>query len=129
MDIIELKTFLSVAKHRSFSLASEALFLTQPAVSKRIASLESKLGIPLFDRIGHQIHLPEYGRALMPRAKQLLLEIEDIQRDLSNLSNSVEGNLSIGASHHIGLRRLPPHLKQYTQRYPQVKLDISFWDS
>lgn len=129
MEIIELKTFLSVAKHQSFSLASKALFLTQPAISKRIASLEKKLDVPLFDRIGHQVHLTEYGKALQPRAEKLILEIEDISRSLKNISNKVSGKLSIGASHHIGLRRLPPHLKRYTKKYPDVNLDISFLDS
>ncbi len=57
MDINELQAFTHVADEGSFSRAAEALFLTQPAVSKRVASLESELHARLFDRIGRRLSL------------------------------------------------------------------------
>jgi DNA-binding transcriptional LysR family regulator len=129
MDIAALKAFVTVADAGSFSLAAEQLFLTQPAVSKRISVLESELGTRLFDRIGRTITLTEAGLALLPRARSILLEVEDSVRALSNLSGEVHGTLRFGTSHHIGLRRLPPTLKRFVQRYPQVRLDIRFMDS
>jgi DNA-binding transcriptional LysR family regulator len=59
----------------------------------------------------------------------VLRDLQDIQRVLNNLSGQVSGQLSMGTSHHIGLHRLPPLLKNYTRQYPQVKLDISFLGS
>ena len=56
MDISELRAFLEVSKYQSFSLAADHLYLTQPAVSKRVARLEEELGVRLFDRIGRQVH-------------------------------------------------------------------------
>ncbi|MCW8890471.1 MAG: LysR family transcriptional regulator [Sedimenticola sp.] len=129
MDINELKAFLAVAETESFSLAGEQLHLTQPAVSKRVASLESELNTRLFDRISRNISLTEAGRQLLPRAQQMLYELEDIRRSISNLTGEVSGTLTMGTSHHIGLRRLPPALKHYSRRYPQVQLDIRFMDS
>ncbi len=129
MEINELKAFMAVADNGSFSLAAEQLFITQPAVSKRVASLEEQLGVQLFDRIGRQVSLTEGGRQLLPRARHILLEMLDIQRSLSNLNQEVTGTLTMGTSHHIGLRRLPPVLKQFSREYPQVQLDISFMDS
>ena len=129
MEIHELSAFLAVAETGSFSQAAEHLFLTQPAVSKRIAALESRLGVRLFDRIGHRINLTEAGRQLRPRARDLLDEISDIHRSLSNLSGEVGGTLSMGTSHHIGLHRLPPILRRFNRDYPQVRLDIRFLDS
>ncbi len=129
MEINELKTFVTVAKLGSFSLAAEKLFLSQPAISKRIAQLESQLDTRLLDRIGHKVSLTEQGRNLLPRAETLLLEVEDIKRAMSNLDSHVTGNLMIGASHHVGLRRLPPVLKHFSKEYPDVNLDISFVDS
>lgn len=129
MDISTLTTFVTVAEQQSFSLASEHLFLTQPAISKRIAALESALNTRLFDRIGRQITLTESGEALLPRARRILLELEDSRRAISNLSSSVAGKLRIATSHHIGLHRLPPALRQFNAAYPQVDLDLRFMDS
>ncbi len=129
MEINELKTFVSVAHCSSFSLAAEALFLSQPAVSKRVALLEESLNVKLFDRIGHKVSLTEQGKALLPKAQGILLELEDLRRAMSTLKNEVKGDLTIGASHHIGLRRLPPLLKRFSKQYPEVNLDIRFVDS
>ncbi len=129
MDIAELNAFVAVADAGSFSQAALELHLTQPAVSKRISQLESSLNCQLFDRIGRQVILTEAGRDLLPRANRILLEMEDLRRAMSNLSGEVTGTLKIGTSHHIGLHRLPPVLKQFSRLYPQVKLDIQFIDS
>ncbi len=129
MDIASLQAFVAVAKHASFSIASEKLFLTQPAISKRISSLESQLGARLFDRINRKVSLTQAGLKLLPRAHQLILDIEDCKRVVTNLSSQVSGTLSIGTSHHIGLHRLPPVLSQFTNKYPDVELNLQFMDS
>jgi len=129
MDINALKAFLAVAETASFSVAAEQLHLTQPAVSKRVASLEEELDTRLFDRISRRISLTEAGRQLLPRAQRMIYELEDIRRSISNLNGEVSGKLTMGTSHHIGLRRLPPALKRYSRRYPGVQLDIRFMDS
>ena len=129
MDTQALTAFLAVAESGSFSTAAERLFLTQPAVSKRIAQLEQQLGTRLFDRVGRRIRLTEAGEALLPRARQVLLDLEDMSRAISNLTGTVSGTLRIGTSHHIGLHRLPPVLRRFSREYPDVKLDIHFIDS
>ena len=129
MDTQALTAFLAVAESGSFSTAAERLFLTQPAVSKRIAQLEQQLGTRLFDRVGRRIRLTEAGEALLPRARQVLLDLEDMGRAISNLTGTVSGTLRIGTSHHIGLHRLPPVLRRFSREYPDVKLDIHFIDS
>lgn len=125
----DLKVFISVAKHLSFSKAGEELYLTQPAISKRIASLEEQLGKPLFERFRRKVLLTEAGELLLPQAKQILNSIEEASKQIKDLGSTVEGKLSIAFSHHIGLHRLPPYLKQYRQLYPEVSLDIQFVDS
>lgn len=129
MDTQNLRAFLAVADHGSFSEAAEALHLTQPAISKRIAGLEDELDTRLFDRIGRRISLTESGRLLLPRARNILLAIEDTRRSLQNRDGIVEGRLAIGTSHHAGLHRLPPTLRHFARDYPQVALDIRFLDS
>ena len=129
MDTVNLQTFITAAELKSFSLAAEQLYLTQPAVSKRVATLEGELGSALFDRIGRRVSLTEAGRELLPRAKTILREIEDSRRLISNLTGRVAGQLSIGTSHHIGLHRLPPALKEFSKTFPDVELELQFMDS
>ncbi len=129
MDITALQAFIAIADNATFSQAAEKLFLTQPAVSKRIATLEQELGGRLFDRIGRQVVLTEAGHALLPHARRILDEVENSRRAISDLSGQIAGRLSLGTSHHIGLHRLPPLLRELTVNYPQVRLDIRFLDS
>ena len=129
MDTQSLVAFIEVAEAGSFSRAAERLHLSQPAISKRIAALEEQIGQPVFDRVGRQISLTDAGRALLPYARRALQDIEDGRRALTLLSGQVGGRLSIGTSHHIGLHRLPPVLRQFTQQYPDVDLDLHFMDS
>jgi len=129
MDINNLQAFVKVAEYGSFSLAAETLHLTQPAVSKRVAALESSLNTRLFDRIGHQVTLTEGGNQLLPQAQEMLNKAADIRRSLANLTDQVTGTLSMGTSHHIGLHRLPPVLRQFSQSYPDVQLDLQFMGS
>lgn len=129
MNLEGLNAFLAVAETGSFTGAGERLFLTQPAISKRIAQLEGDLDTRLFDRIGREVRLTQSGDALLPRARAILLTLEDTRRALHNLSGGIDGRLSFGTSHHIGLHRLPPLLREFSSRYPKVQLDIRFLDS
>lgn len=129
MDLANLNAFIAIAETGSFSLAGERLHLTQPAVSKRIASLEQQLRVRLFDRLGREIGLTEAGRALLPRAYQILGVLDDTRRALTNLNGEISGRLTLATSHHIGLHRLPPLLRAFTRAHPQVALDIQFLDS
>ena len=129
MDIQNLSAFIAVSNAGSFSRAAELLFITQPAVSKRIASLESELNTHLFDRIGKKILLTEAGYALLPSAQRILAELDESKRAIGNLNNKVSGHLKIATSHHIGLHRLPPVLRAFTTDYPSVDIDIRFMDS
>ena len=129
MDIQNIRAFLMVAETQSFSRAAEKLFLTQPAISKRIATLEDSLDCQLFDRLGKNIQLTQAGQALIPSYQRILSEINETRRIISTLRSEVSGHLKFGTSHHIGLHRLPPILKQYTKLYHQVELDIQFMDS
>lgn len=126
MDLNALIAFVEVARYQSFSMAADALFISQPAISKRISALEAELGTALFNRINRKVTLTEAGRALLPRVQALRTELEDIRRLASNLSGDVHGALTMGTSHHIGLHRLPPALSEFNQRYPAVQLDLRF---
>ncbi len=129
MDTQNLKAFVAVAEHLSFSAAAEQLHITQPAISKRIHLLEQQLASLLFDRVGRQVSLTEAGRTLLPLAQNILDSINMAKQAVADLSGEVRGQLKLITSHHIGLHRLPRVLREYSQRYPLVDLDIRFMDS
>jgi DNA-binding transcriptional LysR family regulator len=129
MDIQGIQAFLTVSDTGSFSRAADTLFLTQPAVSKRIQALEHSLGITLFDRIGKSVRLTEAGHALLPSCRRIIAEITESRRIISNLRETTSGTLSLATSHHIGLHRLPPVLREFSKDYPDVELKLSFLDS
>jgi len=129
VDNQNLKAFITVAELGSFSEAADSLYLTQSAISKRIALLEQQIGKRLFDRIARQVSLTEAGNELLPRARRILQEYENALQAINDLSGEASGTLRLAISHHLGLHRLPPILKQFAQQYPNVTLDIEFMDS
>ena len=129
MDTQLLDAFIAVVETGSFSAAAERIHLTQPAISKRIALLEEQFNCRLFDRIARSVSLTEAGTALLPKARNILLSVEETHQIIRDLSGAIAGNLRLAISHHIGLHRLPPVLKAFTARYPQVNIDIDFMES
>ena len=129
MHLDELESFIQVARLRSFSVAAQQLHISQPAMSKRIQSLESHLGVSLFDRLGKRVRLTPAGELLVGKANAILDLSRDMERDVGNLAQTISGRLSMATSHHIGLHRLSPVLQRFTQQYPEVELDIQFEDS
>jgi DNA-binding transcriptional LysR family regulator len=129
LDIHCIQAFLAVSETGSFSRAADLLCITQPAISKRIQSLEHSLGITLFDRVGKGVRLTEAGEALLPSSRRIVGEIAESERIISNLRKTTRGILSLATSHHIGLHRLPHVLRDYSTSYPDVELKVSFMDS
>lgn len=129
MDLQALEAFLAVAETGSFSRAGEKLFLTQPAISKRIANLEIQLSAPLFDRIGRDVYLTEAGELLKTRAKLIVDDIKDAQSTVSQLNSKDVRQLTLASSHHIGLHYLGPILRRFIDENPVAKLDVKFLES
>lgn len=129
MDTDSLKAFVCVAHTRSFSIAAQQLFLTQPAVSKRISKLEEQLNHRLFDRLGRDLTLTEAGHVLLPRAEQLLRDMDEIERNVQDLTGEIVGTLRVATSHHVGLHHLPPILREFAATHENVNLQFEFLDS
>ena len=126
MDANSLKAFLTIVDQGSFSEAAETLHLTQPAISKRLAALETQLGTRLIDRSNREIRLTEAGTRLLPHARKILDEIHNARMALTTSAASIGGELHAIASHHIGLHHLPNWLRRYRREYPQVDLHLQF---
>lgn len=129
MNTTNLNTFLAVMQTGSISQAADKLYITQPAVSKRIKNLEDEFDVKLFDTVGRGIVPTRAAHDLIPHAKRWLDDYDNLKINLKNRQQTVSGKLVIGTSHHIGLHHLPAVLKQFIQRYPAVQLEVNFVDS
>ena len=129
MNTTNLLTFITVMQTGSISCAARRLYITQPAISKRIKNLEEEFGVVLFDTLGRGIMPTPAANNLLVHAKRWLDEYETCKVDLQDLLSTVSGRLIIGTSHHIGLHHLPSVLKQYIHRHAHVQLEVKFLDS
>ncbi|WP_313597420.1 LysR family transcriptional regulator [Psychrobacter sanguinis] len=129
MNTTNLTTFITVMQTGSISGAAEKLFITQPAVSKRIKNLEDEFKVTLFDTLGRGIVPTAAANELLPHAKRWLDGYDNFKINIQNSQQTISGKLVIGTSHHIGLHHLPPVLKQFIQMYPSVQLEVHFVDS
>ena len=129
MNLAAFEAFVKVMETGSISMAADLLFITQPAVTKRIHSLEEYFGVKLFESAGRGVQATHAAHSLLPKVKNWLNELGDIHHTLSHEQGQVQGKLKIGTSHHIGLHHLPNHLRNYVQAFPEVTLDVHFVDS
>ncbi|MBP5992562.1 MAG: LysR family transcriptional regulator [Acinetobacter sp.] len=129
MNLAAFEAFVKVMETGSISMAADQLFITQPAVTKRIHSLEDYFGVKLFESAGRGVQATHAAHSLLPKVKNWLNELGDIHHTLSHDQTQIKGKLKVGTSHHIGLHHLPEHLKAYVQQYPDVTLDVHFVDS
>ena len=96
MTITQLKTFLTVCRCMSFTLAAQRLFLSQPAVSRQMAALERELGTPLFERTRNQLQLTAAGEHLSRRLAPLLVQLDGLLDQTRRIGDGLEGELCIG---------------------------------
>jgi DNA-binding transcriptional LysR family regulator len=124
-----LRTFLAVRRHRNLTRAAEELFLSQPAVSRRIDRLEKSLGLPVFERLGNALHLTEAGEALAKEAAELIGSAERIAEVVRARQTGERGRLRVGASTTPGLYLLPPVLLRFRARHPKVDVHYAVENS
>lgn len=126
VDLFYLKTFVAVTRTRSFRVAAERNFVTQPAVSQHIRVLEKKLGAALFERRGKNVALTRAGETFLPYAENILKQYEEAQTRVRELDNKFGGTIRIATIYSIGLYELQPVIKQFLKKYPEVNLHVEY---
>ncbi|MGR3503555.1 LysR family transcriptional regulator [Pseudaestuariivita sp.] len=124
MTFEQLRTFFWVARLGGFRKASEQLNLSQPAVSTRIATLETELQAKLFDRGAGALILTKHGQQLLGYAEQMLFVEEEIKQRVGNPSEA-EGLFRIGASETVAQAWLPEFIQAFSAAYPRVNVDLT----
>jgi DNA-binding transcriptional LysR family regulator len=116
----QLRLFAAVAEHKSVTKAAEEVHLTQPAVSIQIKRLEGKVGMPLIEHIGKELHLTVAGEEVYDAAKDVLERLSDLENSLNDLQGEVAGPLNV----HVvssGKYFMPHLLGSFVRRYPKVE--------
>ncbi|MBS1814226.1 MAG: LysR family transcriptional regulator [Acidobacteria bacterium] len=124
MENARLKVFRAVAKHLNFRMASEELFLTQPAITQQIKALEEEVGAPLFDRSKGRVALTQHGVVLLGYAEQLKRTVDEAVEALAAIGGAHGGELSIGASQTIAQYLLPRIVAGFLKEHPRVSMQI-----
>ena len=103
----DLRYFLAVAEQLSFTRAAEALFVSQPALSKQVRGLEARLGTELFTRGHRSIELTDAGRALLPRAERIVEEWDGAVAELRAETDTAGRTVVVGFHTRIGRGLVP----------------------
>ena len=126
MTLKQLKYLITIADNGlNISSAAEKLFTSQPGISKQIKYLEAELGMQLFKRKGKSlVSITNAGLEVIEKARNILRESENIKRIAGDLSGEEEGKLSIATTHTQARYILPDIIKNFTQKYPKIDLEL-----
>jgi DNA-binding transcriptional LysR family regulator len=124
MDLHRLEIFCKVVEFKSFTLAAEALSLSQPTVSEHIRSLEEMAGDKLVDRLGRELRLTPAGHILHRYALKLLHLREEARQALAASRGELLGRLVIGASTIPGSYLLPQIIGAFKAKHPTIQITL-----
>jgi DNA-binding transcriptional LysR family regulator len=125
MKLDQLRVFMAVAEHLHFTRAADSLYITQPAVSASIQSLEEEYGVKLFHRVGRHVELTDAGEMLQIEAQKILEQVELTAQGLRELNDLQRGELKVGSSLTVGNYWLPQKISQFKQKYPGISINCT----
>lgn len=123
MNLRQLKIYVSVCNHKSFTSAAKALYMTQPAISHVIHDLELEVGTALLERAPKNINLTPAGFILFEKAKHLLSVYEDLEKDISNLNELAP--LRIGSCITVAHTFLIQLIESMNETYPDLTIPVT----
>lgn len=119
-----LTVFTAVVERGSFAAAAEHLGLSRTAASRMVMDLEANLGAMLLNRTTRRISLTQTGEAYLSRARSVLEQLDEADREASRQTTRPSGRLRLSAPMSFGIRHLAPRLKDYMDAYPDMQLDL-----
>ena len=120
MELRELRYFLAVAREKNITKAADALYISQPSLSKQMQNLEKEIGSPLFVRGSRSVALTETGMLLKKRAEELLELYEKTEAELAAPAETVCGEVRIGGGESYALQTVMQAAKAVQDNYPHV---------
>lgn len=124
MEVHQLRYFCAVARHGTFTRASEVEHVAQPSLSQQILKLEAELGSRLFDRLPRSAKLTVFGQALLPKAERILRELDEAKTELLEMAGNEKGDVVVGIIPTIAAYLLPKLLRGFAARHPLITVKI-----
>lgn len=124
MDLNCLKVFHEACKYKSFTKASQKLFVSQSAVSMQIKKLEQNLEVQLIERNAKTFKLTNEGAELYKMAKDIFEKVSRMENNIQRIIKSKKEKLFIGSNHNIGEPILPTIIKEFTEIEENIEFDI-----
>ncbi|MBC6007831.1 LysR family transcriptional regulator, partial [Bacillus pumilus] len=124
MDIRHLTYFLEVARLKSFTKASQSLYVSQPTISKMVKNLEDELEVQLFYRNGRQVEMTDAGQTMYTQASEITQSFQNLTSELNDLMNVKKGHIRIGLPPMIGSSFFPNVMGEFRQQYPDVTFQL-----
>jgi LysR family transcriptional regulator, transcriptional activator of the cysJI operon len=125
----QLWVFYNVALHNSFSLAAQALFMTQPGISTQIKLLENYYEVKLFERYGKKIKLTNTGEILFSYTERIFNLIQESGTIIEDIKGGNSGNLKISASLTMGTYYIPNIISVFKKNNPHIEIQMSVGNS
>lgn len=123
MDVRALRYFVEVVRQQSFTRAAEALFVTQPTISKMLRQLEDELNCTLLLREGRRLHLTDSGQVVYQRGLMILQEFKQLELEIGDINQLKTGELRLGVPPMVGMQ-IAGSVSAFRQRYPGITLKI-----
>jgi LysR family carnitine catabolism transcriptional activator len=120
----QLRAFLLVAQHHSFTRAAESLFITPSGLSVLIRELETQLGFRLFDRTTRHVELTSYGRELLVATRRNLEELDAAMSRIGQTAKDAGQSLSVGAPALVSANVLPQAIKEFRTQCPTARIQL-----
>lgn len=127
-SLTSMKVFGSVVEAGSFASAARRLKLSRAVVTKHVAALEDRLNVRLLERTTRKLSVTEAGGRYYERCAQILVEIEDAEREAAHATAVPSGTLRISAPHTFASMHIAPHLAEFRRKFPDVDLEITLSD-
>jgi DNA-binding transcriptional LysR family regulator len=124
----ELGFFYQLAKSGSLTATARELNLTPPAVSKRLAQLEARLGVRLLNRTTRKVSLTEEGELYYREAARILSDIEQLEQTITSRRAAPRGLVRVNATFGLGHRYLAPAISRFVRQYPEVRVQLQLTD-
>ncbi len=124
MEIHQLRYFCAVARYGTFTRAANVEHVAQPSLSQQVLKLEAELGAPLFDRLPRSARLTVFGTAFLPKAEQILRELDDAKTEMLEMAGKEKGEVVLGVIPTIASYLLPRLLAGFSRTHSQIRISL-----
>jgi LysR family transcriptional regulator, hydrogen peroxide-inducible genes activator len=124
VSLIQLEYIVALDTYKSFSLAADKCFVTQPTLSMQIKKMETDLGVTIFDRSKQPIVVTDIGKLIVEQARQVLSESKKIEELIQVSKNTMTGELKIGIIPSLAPYLLPLFIGNFARKYPGIKISL-----